>query len=1013
MNILMCNERFLFRFGMDRTLILLGQHLTTIGHRVSAMAHQGDRAVLEGLFSRVIDVPVQVDDYLRLDELTAAWLETAWNECFAHAAPPEVVVVGGWPFFSAIPFLRRTGAAVVFVDFGAVPLDGYSGGALAVQEQVRRLRRRYLGEASLVIAISEFIARSQSRIDVGDKVPVLPVLLGADHLETPTWSADRVSPGRSRGELDRRLAGRRTVLALGRWEPGCYKNSEAAFEVLDRLRADVPDAALLILDEPAKVTIPGGLRDAVFPIGYPDDAALVDLMRRVDLGISVSRWEGFNLPLAEMQWLGRPALAFDLAAHPEVVVHPWYLCRDTAEMAAKASAVLLDRGLDAAAGREASARFRDRFRWRRFTETCADAFAGLVRETSRPVAPGRQPAVIVDVTNATRDPANPGVIRVSRRVGRELQRHVRPLFVVWDDALATYVLPTLAEYRQLGQFNGPEIVDGAPVSDPAFRTLLTELPGWRGPGPTWLLLTETLSAQRAPGVVRFARAHGLALAAIFYDAIPVLHPEWCNEEIVGHHAQYMRSLSGCDVLLPISHFSGTCLTEFWKQEGLHGGLVRPHLLPGEFGGGPRATEVRAPSGDEVKILCVSTLEPRKNHLGLVRACLHMQERFPTLAWSLTMVGNRYAGASDIIETIEALAATNPRIRWLGVVDDAELVRRYRDATFTVYPSFIEGFGMPILESLWHGRPCICSRENALGELASGGGCLPTDVRDEQALADAIHRLATDRGLLATLTEEAVQRKITTWNEYVEGLLSILAINEGGIMADVTPITQNARDWSDIVYPGCLRENWQMHDSERLALTALLARRRPRCAIEIGTYQGGSLSLLSQYCEMVFSIDIDPDIPQKLRHLNNVSFLTGPSSAVLPLLFKELDANGIPVEFILIDADHSAEGVRGDIERVLEYVPRTPLLVAAHDSFNPDCRQGMLEARWSRSPYVQWVDLDLVPGRLVENGGPFHRQLWGGLALAYLSPDRRVRDLELQRSADGMFQAMNEYAQRAR
>ena len=85
-----------------------------------------------------------------------------------------------------------------------------------------------------------------------------------------------------------------------------------------------------------------------------------------------------------------------------------------------------------------------------------------------------------------------------------------------------------------------------------------------------------------------------------------------------------------------------------------------------------------------------------------------------------------------------------------------------------------------------------------------------------------------------------------------------------------------------MYPGCLRENWQMHDSERLALTALLARRRPRCAIEIGTYQGGSLSLLSQYCEMVFSIDIDPDIPQKLRHLNNVSFLTGPSSAVLPL-----------------------------------------------------------------------------------------------------------------------------------
>jgi hypothetical protein len=190
----------------------------------------------------------------------------------------------------------------------------------------------------------------------------------------------------------------------------------------------------------------------------------------------------------------------------------------------------------------------------------------------------------------------------------------------------------------------------------------------------------------------------------------------------------------------------------------------------------------------------------------------------------------------------------------------------------------------------------------------------------------------------------------------------------------------------------------MHDSERLALTGLLARHQPYCSIEVGTYQGGSLSLICQYSKMIFSIDIDETIPSRLN-LPNVNFLTGPSHVILPHLLNELDRAGIPIEFVLIDGDHSAAGVKRDIACLLRYVPKKPMFVALHDSFNPECRQGMLEAGWERSPHCHWVDLDFVPGRI---GG---QQLWGGLALAQFLPVVRNGDLQINRTAEEMFQAL--------
>lgn len=209
-----------------------------------------------------------------------------------------------------------------------------------------------------------------------------------------------------------------------------------------------------------------------------------------------------------------------------------------------------------------------------------------------------------------------------------------------------------------------------------------------------------------------------------------------------------------------------------------------------------------------------------------------------------------------------------------------------------------------------------------------------------------------------------------------------------------------------LYGECLIARWQMHDSERLALTGLLSRIRPTCSIELGTYYGGSLSLLTQFSEMVLSIDCDPSVPGRLPEFQNVEYIIGDSSRILPSVFSDLERLGVQPMLILVDADHSADGVKRDLAAILAYQPKCPLFVVMHDSFNPACRSGMEETRWEQSPYVHFVDIDFVPGRIVESG-PAQGEMWGGLGIAYLHPGTRTGDLVVHRSAERLFRAAQE------
>jgi cephalosporin hydroxylase len=102
-------------------------------------------------------------------------------------------------------------------------------------------------------------------------------------------------------------------------------------------------------------------------------------------------------------------------------------------------------------------------------------------------------------------------------------------------------------------------------------------------------------------------------------------------------------------------------------------------------------------------------------------------------------------------------------------------------------------------------------------------------------------------------------------------------------------------------------------AETAMFEALLSHVKPSYAIEVGTETGATLAIMARHSEHVISIDIDPAVKQRLSSkFTNVDFLTGSSHDVLPLLLKKLTTDRVTPDFIFVDGDHTADGVRRDL-----------------------------------------------------------------------------------------------------
>jgi glycosyltransferase involved in cell wall biosynthesis len=237
---------------------------------------------------------------------------------------------------------------------------------------------------------------------------------------------------------------------------------------------------------------------------------------------------------------------------------------------------------------------------------------------------------------------------------------------------------------------------------------------------------------------------------------------------------YIVALANFDLVICVSEASRNDLLELWSELGAKPAKTVVETWP---------VELSVPGKDQpsnhlrASILCVGSFEARKNHLALLRAANALWET--GLEFDLELIG-RSTGAfgSKVEAELRKLHRSARPVRWLKQVNDNVLHRGYQACRFTVYPSLMEGFGLPIAESLIHGKPCICGGNGALGEVARGGGCLIVDQASSDAIADGIKTLLLDQQYYSRLCAEARSRMFRSWSDYTGKLLAHLETRAG-------------------------------------------------------------------------------------------------------------------------------------------------------------------------------------------------------------------------------------------
>lgn len=250
--------------------------------------------------------------------------------------------------------------------------------------------------------------------------------------------------------------------------------------------------------------------------------------------------------------------------------------------------------------------------------------------------------------------------------------------------------------------------------------------------------------------------------AVFHDAIALRLPEFTAPERQRSFPDYVRALASFDRVICVSREVEADLHSCWNSLGV--GAVATVVLgwPTDFGQ-PRPAPT--PNFSARCVLYVATLERRKNHLVLLDAAEKLWGA--GLDFELVLVGRTTAdwGATVLVE-VDRLVKRGRPLKWLRHVSDQALHQAYRDCSFTVYPSMREGFGLPILESLWHGRPCVCGTEGAIGEAARGGGCLTIACAEAASLASGMRASLTDMTVYHRLFTEARDRTFRSWDDYL-------------------------------------------------------------------------------------------------------------------------------------------------------------------------------------------------------------------------------------------------------
>ncbi len=163
--------------------------------------------------------------------------------------------------------------------------------------------------------------------------------------------------------------------------------------------------------------------------------------------------------------------------------------------------------------------------------------------------------------------------------------------------------------------------------------------------------------------------------------------------------------------------------------------------------------------------------PHKNHITAVEALKILRDDHHS-ELELVCTGSPKSNQSELTEQIAA-AGLSSKVHFLGYCPLEDMPGLYKGAQAMIFPSFFEGFGIPLLEAMWCGCPVVCSNVTSIPEIA-GDAALYADPNSPEDFAQAVQRLLRDSGLYADLVRKGKARAAQfTWQKFTAEVIQIL------------------------------------------------------------------------------------------------------------------------------------------------------------------------------------------------------------------------------------------------
>ncbi len=383
------------------------------------------------------------------------------------------------------------------------------------------------------------------------------------------------------------------------------------------------------------------------------------------------------------------------------------------------------------------------------------------------------------------DPGMSGIPRVVKSLGHELveREDFELVPVSWSKRLGAIVHSEQKLLDNLARHSGPALRESNRAREPiepesGAWLLIPEAPhlGSNDPDYPSILINEPIG---------YARRCGLQVAAVFHDIMPLTHQLQRRAFVdmgLGARASgdgeltrlrftvYAHALALTDIVLPVSQTTGRLLFQWLVRHGHPAESLptfSPILLPEEVLGTRRVLPHRSARDDAgcKGFITVGTVCTHKNQLAAIAAFQRLTERRPELDIRFHVVGSM---APEAAVPAGLLAKRSKgRIVLHGFLQDQEIEALAERAHATVFVSLAEGYGMPAAESLWRGKPCLCSNEGSIAEIAEGGGCLTVNPRSLEEIEAGFEGLVTDTALYDQLLLQIAEREMKSWKTYAD------------------------------------------------------------------------------------------------------------------------------------------------------------------------------------------------------------------------------------------------------